>query len=93
MSKLQKPDLIDAVYTEVEGITRNQAKLAVETFLGEIQRNLAVGTPVNITGFGKFETKSRPERVRRVFKEEHVIPAATLVKFKPGKNLRDAVDR
>ena len=93
MSKIQKPDLVDAVYTEVEGLTREGAKLAVDTFLGEIQRNLAAGNPVNITGFGKFDLKNRPERTRRVFKEDHVIPAATLVKFKPGKNLREAVDR
>ena len=49
---------------------------------------------VDVTGFGKFETKERAERKGRNPQsgEEIIIPASIAPKFKPAKALKDKVN-
>ena len=74
------------------GFPAKDANLAVDETLRAIQAMLVDGDEVQLTGFGKFETKFKPATTRKVFKDVKNIPAKTVAVFKPGKNLRDAVN-
>ena len=83
---------IAAELVEMGSFSKKEATIAVEEIFGVIQDNLANGEDVTITGFGKFTTADKPATTRKVFKEVRDIPAHTVVRFKPGKSLRDAVN-
>ncbi len=88
----RKTDIVDAVM-ENAGLNRTDANAAVKAVLGFIQDSLEDGDSVQITGFGTFSVKERPERKCRNPQtgDEMTIPAKNVVRFKPGKLLSDAV--
>lgn len=91
MDVLYKPDVVDHLCQEC-GFTVKDASHAVEEILNYISDNVATGHEVQLTGFGKFGTRTRPASTRKVFKDVRNIPAKTLVTFKAGKRFRDAVE-
>ncbi|HFC8543207.1 TPA: HU family DNA-binding protein [Neisseria weaveri] len=74
---------------------KKQAEMAVEGVTEIITAELAAGKDVALMGFGTFAVGQRAERQGRNPKtgEAVTIPAAKVVKFKPGKLLREAVDK
>lgn len=88
---LYKSDIVERLVDEF-GFRPKDAALAIDETFKSIEAMLAEGHSVQLTGFGKFGTKSRPARTRKVFQEVREIPEATLATFKPGKTLRDAVN-
>ena len=60
-----------------------------------ITEALIDGEKVQLVGFGSFEVKRRAERLGRnpKTKEAIKIPASKAPVFKPGKALKDAVDK
>jgi DNA-binding protein HU-beta len=87
-------DLTAAVARET-GMTKASAAKAVHAVLHAIQNALAEGQRVAIAGFGVFEVSHRPARSGRNPRtgESIQIAAQNSVKFKPGKGLRDAVNK
>ena len=90
---MNKGDLIDAV-AESTGITKEQSKAAVESVFDSIQSCLKSGDKAAFVGFGTFQTSERKARDGRNPRtgETIKIAAKTLVKFKAGKALSDAMN-
>ena len=79
----------------IEGkLNQEQSRAILDTVFSTISDALAKGEKVDVTGFGKFETKERPERNGRNPQsgEQIVIPASIVAKFKPSKALKDKVN-
>jgi len=87
-------DLNQAVATAT-GSTKAAAAKSVQAVLTSIQDALTQSEKVSIAGFGVFETVHRPARDGRNPQtgETIKIAASNAVKFKPGKTLRDAVNK
>ena len=73
--------------------SRGAAVAALDTVLDEIQRAVAVGERVTLTGFGTFERVERPARIGRNPRTGAVleIAASAGARFHPGSALRAAV--
>ncbi|MBJ7376347.1 HU family DNA-binding protein [Sphingobium sp.] len=86
-------DLVDAL-AAAQGLTKADAKKAVDFLFGAIGDAAAKGDEVAIAGFGKFATKRTPERDGRnpANGETITIKAATKISFKPAKALKDKVN-
>ncbi|MCG8460914.1 MAG: HU family DNA-binding protein [Holophagales bacterium] len=89
-----KADIIDHIANQVEGLTKKQAGDALEAVFVFISSELQDGGKVQIAGFGTFQLSERGERQGRNPRtgESITIPASKSVRFKPGKNLKDAVN-
>lgn len=91
---LNKTDLVNAVAEKAE-LTKKDAEKAVNAVFASIEEALARGEKVQLVGFGTFEVRDRAERTGRNPKtgEEILIPASKVPAFKPGKALKEAVDK
>ncbi len=89
---MNKQELIAKIAKE-GGLTQTSAAAAVETFLGEITRSLKKGDPITFVGFGTFKTSQRKARVARNPQTGAAIkiPKRRVVRFTPGKALKQAV--
>lgn len=89
-----KADLIDDLANGLEGVTKKLAGEAIDSIFEHISRRLANGERVQVPGFGTFQVSFRAERQGRNPKTNQpmTIPASKSVRFKPGKNLKDAVN-
>ncbi len=90
---MNKGDLIEAV-ADKAGITKSQATDAVSAVFGSIESTLKGGGKAAFVGFGTFSTSDRAARDGRNPRtgETIKIAAKTLVKFKAGKGLTDAMN-
>lgn len=90
---MNKTELTNAVAYALE-LPNGKSAEVVNTVFNLISETLTAGTEVNITGFGKFEVKQTKARVGHNPKtgDPVDIPAKTVVKFKPGKALKDKVN-
>jgi DNA-binding protein HU-beta len=79
---MTKADLIEAMAKDA-GITKVAAGAALESFIDGIVKNLKKKEgKVTLVGFGTF-SKGRRKAIK--------IKASTVVKFKAGKKLKEAV--
>ena len=90
---MTKGDVIDAVADAV-GLTKADATKAVDTVFDSIKGSLKKKDKASFVGFGTFSTSRRAARDGRnpATGATIRIPAKTVVKFKPGKGLVDAVN-
>jgi DNA-binding protein HU-beta len=86
-----KKDLVDKIAST--GLTKRQAGDALDAVLEAISGSLKNGEAVLLTGFGKFEVRTRaartginPKTLAKIQLPETKVPA-----FKPGKALKAAV--
>ena len=89
---MTKAELIDLA-CESTGLSKRQVTEAFAALMGAISTSLQAGQPVRIADFGVFEIKDRPARKARNPSTGDVIhvPARKIVRFKAGKELREAV--
>ena len=89
---MTKKELIDTV-AEKLNITSDSAENAVLTTLESIMAGLSSDSSVVIPGFGTFSVKVRAARMGRNphTGEQIEIPAKKAVVFKPGRELKKAV--
>lgn len=89
-----KNDIVDHVANQVEGLTKKQAGEVLDSIVDFVTSTLASGDRVQIAGFGTFNTSERAERQGRNPQTgaAMTIAASTGVRFKPGKQLKDAVN-
>ncbi len=87
-----KKDLIDKVASDA-GLTKKQAGAALDSVLEAISGALKKGDSVLLTGFGKFEVRTRAARtgINPKTLEKIKLPATKVPAFKPGKALKSAV--
>lgn len=73
------------------GWTQKQTSEMLESTISIINSNLEEGIPVNIQGFGLFETKKKGERisVNPVSKQRFLIPPKITLAFRPGQAIKD----
>ncbi len=92
---MTKSELVDIIATNQEHITRREAEVVVNTIFAAIGDALARQERVELRGFGSFYTKHRNARTGRNPKtgEAVQVPAKVVPQFKPGKELRERVDR
>jgi DNA-binding protein HU-beta len=75
-------------------MSKSDASKAVDAFLDTVTDVLRSGGQVSFTGFGKFSTQRRKERMGvnpRNPGQKVLIPAATVPKFSAGSSLKSAV--
>ena len=91
---MNRAELVAAV-AERASISRPDAERAVGAFIDVVTNALQKGDKVAIVGFGSFELSERAARegINPATREKIAIPASKLPKFKPGKQLKDAVQK
>ena len=91
---MNKTELIAAV-AEKEEISKKDAEKAVKAFTDAVAEELAKGGKVQLVGFGNFEVSERPAREGRNPRtgETMTIAASKTPKFKPGKALKDEINK
>ena len=90
---LTKRDLVIRISDET-GIIQQQVLKVVQKTLDHIAEALAKGDKVELRNFGVFEVKVRKARIGRnpnAPETDVPIPERSVVKFKPGKEMRGEV--
>ena len=91
---MNKQDLISSV-AESADISKQKAASAVDAVLESIKGSLSQGGDVRLVGFGTFSVSQRAATTGRNPRtgEPINIPASKQAKFKPGKDLKEAVNK
>lgn len=89
---MNKTELINAI-AEKAGLTKVQAKAALDAAVNTVSEQLAKGDKVALIGFGTFAVCEKTARkgINPRTKEVIEIPARKSVKFKAGAELNDVV--
>lgn len=89
---MTKAELVAAIAKDSE-LTKADAEKSVNAFLENVANTLKKEGKLTLTGFGTFEVVKRKKRKGRNPQtgEAITIKAHKVVRFKPGKNLRDKV--
>jgi len=93
MGTLTKRDLVMRISDDT-GLVQQQVQEVVQKTLNYIAEALAKGDKVELRNFGVFEVKIRKARVGRnpnAPETDVPIPQRAVVKFKSGKEMREAV--
>lgn len=91
---MNKTQLIDAIASEA-GLTKVQAREALEAMLTTTVQTLGRGEDVTLVGFGSFKVVERKARMgmNPQTKQKIEIPATKVVRFKPGSDIENAVKK
>ena len=89
---MNKNDLINRV-SEISGLTKKDAKTAIDATLEAITETLQKKEQVALVGFGTFSTSERAARTATVpgTTKTVQVAATTAIKFKVGKLLKQTV--
>ena len=89
---MNRAELIDAIRDRL-GADKKTAEAAVDAVLDTIQRAVAAGERVAITGFGVFEKVDRAARTGRNPRtgETVKVKKTSVPKFRPGTQFKDVV--
>lgn len=90
---MNKTELIDHIAKQAD-ISKAAAGRALEAIVGGIRGSLRKGNAVTLVGFGTFAVGKRAARTGRNPRtnEPIKIKAAKVVKFRPGKALKDTLN-
>lgn len=91
---MTKSVLIEKVAEKVDGLTRNQTEIVVDTVFESVKNALLKGEKIEIRGFGNFRLKTRkPRKARNPKTGDSVeVPGKKVLYFKVGKALREALN-
>ncbi len=89
---MNKTQLVNAI-AENAGLTKADAKKALDATLDAVAKALVEGDKVALLGFGTFSVNERPARtgLNPATKQKIEIAAKKVVKFKAGAELADKV--
>jgi integration host factor subunit beta len=92
---MNRSDIVDTLADRFAPLPRSDAEAAVHVILGMMTDALARGQRVEVRNFGRFAIKRRPPRIGRNPRTgaSVAVPEKCTPHFKPGKALREAVDR
>ena len=92
---MTKSELIEALARRQTHLAFSDVELAVKSVLEQMSHALSTGERIEIRGFGSFSINRRPPRMGRNPRsgESVAIPEKRVPHFKPGKALREAVDK
>ena len=92
---MTKSELIERLSESQSQLTAKDMELAVKLILDQMVGSLARGERIEIRGFGSFSLHYRAPRIGRNPKtgESVGLSGKHVPHFKPGKELRDRVNR
>jgi integration host factor subunit beta len=92
---MTKSTLIEKISEKVDGLSKKQTEVVIETIFESVKETLSKGGKVEIRGFGNFRLRSRKARKARNPKtgESVEVPPKKVPYFKVGKDLREMVNK
>ncbi|MBI3353441.1 MAG: integration host factor subunit beta [Nitrospirae bacterium] len=92
---MTKAELIEKVSEKIQGLTKRQTEVIVNSIFDSIKESLAKGNKIEIRGFGSFRIRQRRQRDGRNPKTgvSVSVPAKRVPFFKAGKELKEIVDK
>lgn len=92
---MTRSDLVEALAEQFGQLSHSDTELAVKAILDALSDAMAKGHRIEIRGFGSFTVNHHgPRQGRNPRSGESVaIPEKRVLHFKPGKALREAVDK
>jgi len=90
---MTKAEFVEKLFTKANLASKSQAETVLEPTIETITEALMDGDSVVFTGFGSFKVVERAARKGRNPRtgEEIEIAATKVVKFTPGKTLKEVV--
>jgi len=91
---MTKAELIDTV-SQVSALTRKHSEVIVDAVFAAIAEALQRGDKIELRGFGSFRLRRRGSRAGRNPRTGLgvQVPAKEVPHFKPGKELRELINR
>lgn len=91
---MTKAELVEKIYMKAGLPTKTKAEDALDAVLDVLKETLTAGDSITFTGFGSFKIVTRAERKGRnpATGAPITIPETKVIKFTPGKALKDAVN-
>lgn len=91
---MNKSELIDAIAKETS-LSKKDTEATVNSFMNVVSEELSKKGKIQLVGFGTFETRERAAREGKNPQtgEKIKIAAATVPAFKPGKALKEKVNK
>lgn len=91
---MTKAELVDKIYAKAGLPSKSKAEEALDAVVACLRDALVAGDTITFTGFGTFKVNARAARKGRNPRtgQEIDIPASKVVKFTPGKVLKDAIN-
>jgi integration host factor subunit beta len=92
---MTKSALIEKIAEKVDGLSKKQTEVVIETIFECVKESLTKGGKVEIRGFGNFRLRSRNSRKARDPKTGAAVdvPPKKVPYFKVGKDLREMVNK
>lgn len=92
---MNKSEFIAAVADKAQVKSKKEVADVIDAFLGTVTEALKKGDEVRLVGFGTFLSKKSEAREGRNPRtgEPIKIPASVSAKFKPGKGLKDELNK
>lgn len=92
---MTRSDLIEKLAARFSQLTHRDSEFAVTAILDAMNDALVRGHRIEIRGFGSFSINVRPPRIGRNPRsgESVAVPEKRVPHFKPGKALREEVDK
>ncbi len=89
---MNKADLVNAVAADT-GLAKGDVVKVLDSILEQVQSALKQGDKVTLVGFGTYSVSERGARTGRNPQTgaEINIPAKKVIKFLPGKQLKESV--
>lgn len=91
---MNKAELVAAMAEKTQ-LSKKDAEKALKAFIDVVSDELKVGNKIQLVGFGTFEVADRAAREGRNPQTgmTMTIPASKSPRFKPGKALKDEVNK
>ena len=91
---MTKAELVDEIAQKAD-LTRKHSEVIVDAVFSSIVEALQGGDKIELRGFGSFRVRHRAGRTGRNPKtgEGVVVPPKKVPYFKPGKELRELINR
>ena len=92
---ITKSELIEKISQKQKHLQQKDIELAVKSVIEQMSDALSTGERIEIRGFGSFSLHFRPPRRGRTPKtgESVSLPGKHVPHFKPGKELRERVNK
>ncbi len=91
---MNRVELVAAIAEQAK-LSKKDAEAALKAFVDVVTEQLVKKDKITLVGFGTFETSERAAREGRNPRTGETMKIASSVapKFKPGKSLKDAVNK
>ena len=91
---MNKSELVAKIAADAD-LKKGDAEKFLDAFVATVKEVIAAGDKIQLAGFGTFEAKERGARegVNPATGEKISIPACKVPSFKPGKGLKEELNK